>query len=257
MVASGVLSLEQAQRAIDLDTITLLLGMMILVANLRLSGFFRVVTAWSVQRARHPLLLLAGVVLVSGLLSAFLVNDTICLVLTSLVLAIVLRLRRNPGPYLLAIAMASNAGSTATITGNPQNMIIGTVSGIGYGRFVAELAPIGAIGLALTALLITLLWPHEFWTRERLFAESPPGHPHRFMMVKTLLVAAARPPAIAKTGAPPSKIAAGRHRGGVNQLPCQLAGDCAAGRDSDRQHSAFCLNAGLSAPDRWPRCRRQ
>ena len=142
MVATGVLTMDEAQHAIDLDTITLLLGMMILVANLRLSGFFRVVTAWAVTRARHPVLLLAIIVLISGLLSAFLVNDTICLVLTPLVLDVVRRLRRDPVPYLLAIAMASNAGSTATITGNPQNMIIGTISGIGYGHFVAALAPV-------------------------------------------------------------------------------------------------------------------
>ena len=128
--------------------------MMIVVANLRLSGFFRLVTGWAVARARHPALLLVAVVLVSGLLSAFLVNDTICLVLTPLVLDLVLRLKRNPVPYLLGIAMASNVGSTATITGNPQNMIIGTLSGISYGAFAAALAPVAAIGLVLTVLVI-------------------------------------------------------------------------------------------------------
>ena len=206
MVAVGVLSLEQAQQAIDLDTITLLLGMMILVANLRLSGFFRVVTAWSVRRVRHPVLLLAAIVLVSGLLSAFLVNDAICIVLTPLVLELVQRLRRDPVPYLLAVAMASNAGSTATITGNPQNMIIGTMSGIGYARFIAALAPVAAIGLALTILLLVLLWPREFWTRDRLFAAPPPMRPHRFMLVKTLLVAAALVAAFF-AGVPPAKAA--------------------------------------------------
>ena len=92
-----MLSLKQAEAAIDLNTITLLLGMMIVVANLRLSGFFRLVTGWAVARARHPALLLVAVVLVSGLLSAFLVNDTICLVLTPLVLEMVLRLQAQPG----------------------------------------------------------------------------------------------------------------------------------------------------------------
>ena len=206
MVATGVLTLDEAQRAIDLDTITLLLGMMILVANLRLSGFFRAVTAWAVTRARHPVLLLAIIVLVSGLLSAFLVNDTICLVLTPLVLDVVRRLRRDPVPYLLAIAMASNAGSTATITGNPQNMIIGTISGIGYGHFVAALAPVAAIGLVLTVLLIAALWPREFWTRERLFADPPPVRPHRFMAGKTLVVAAGLVAAFF-AGVPPPKAA--------------------------------------------------
>ena len=81
----GVLSLDEAYRAIDFDTIALLLGMMIVVANLRLSGFFRLVTDWVVTGARHPLLLLAAVIADSGCFSAFLVNDTICLVLTPLV----------------------------------------------------------------------------------------------------------------------------------------------------------------------------
>jgi Citrate transporter len=122
MVGLGVLSLQEAYHAIDFDTITLLLGMMIVVANLRLSGFFRLVNGWVVRRARHPLVLLAAVVLVAGSFSAFFVNDTICLVMTPLVLEVVTRFRRDPVPYLLAIAMASNVGSTATITGNPQNM---------------------------------------------------------------------------------------------------------------------------------------
>jgi di/tricarboxylate transporter len=121
MVGLGVVSLDQAYRAIDFDAITLLLGMMIVVANLRLSGFFRLVSNWAVMRARHPFVLLVAIVLVAGAFSAFLVNDTVCLVMTPLVLELLRRLKRDPVPYLLAIPMASNIGSTATITGNPQN----------------------------------------------------------------------------------------------------------------------------------------
>ncbi len=144
MVGFGVLDLQEAYAAIDMRTITLLLGVMIVVANLRLSGFFRLATAFVVTRARHPLALLAAIVAVAGVLSAFLVNDTICLVMTPLVLELVTRLKRNPVPYLLAVAMASNAGSVATITGNPQNMIIGALSRIPYVDFVAALAPVAA-----------------------------------------------------------------------------------------------------------------
>ena len=132
-----MLPLDRALRAIDFDTIALLLGMMIVVGNLRLSGFFRLVTNWVVTRARHPLLLLAAVIVTSGFFSAFLVNDTICLALTPLVLDLVVRLRRDPVPYLLAVAMASNVGSVATITGNPQNIMIGSFSRIPYGAFAA------------------------------------------------------------------------------------------------------------------------
>src|SRR5262249_52441182 len=153
----------------------LLLGMMIVVANLRVSGFFRLVTGWVVPRARHPLLLLSAIVLVSGVLSAFLVNDTICLVMTPLVLELVLRLNRNPVPYLLAIALAPNAGSPATITGNPQNMIIGSLSHLPYDHFAAALAPVSAVGLVLTVLLLALTYRQEFWTGARLQAVAPPA----------------------------------------------------------------------------------
>src|SRR5207253_3997158 len=110
------------------------------------------------------------VVLVSGVFSAFLVNDTICLVLTPIVLALVRMLRRDPVPYLLAIAMSSNIGSAATITGNPQNMMIGSVSGIPYGSFLAALAPVALAGLAAAFALIALAHRREFFAGGRLAA---------------------------------------------------------------------------------------
>jgi Na+/H+ antiporter NhaD/arsenite permease-like protein len=191
IVAVGVLPLEEAPKAIDFDTIILLLGVMIVVANLRLSGFFRLVNGWVVTRARYPVVLLAAVVLVSGVPSAFLVNDTICLVLTPLVLELVTQLRRNPVPYLLAVAMASNVGSTATITGNPQNMIIGSLSHIPYGTFAAALSPIAGIGLILTVALIVLGYRSEFWTRQRLHGEPQPAHANRPIIIKSVVVALA------------------------------------------------------------------
>jgi Na+/H+ antiporter NhaD/arsenite permease-like protein len=197
MVACGALSLGEAYRAIDLGTLTLLLGMMIVVANLRLSGFFETVSAWAATRAHYPLLLLTAVVLVSGFFSAFLVNDTVCLVLTPLVCDLTARLKRQPVPYLLAVAMASNVGSVATITGNPQNIIIGSLSHIPYVQFAAALAPVAGIGLLLTVALLALMFPGEFWTLAPLGAETPPQREparyeaHRPLMVKSVLVALA------------------------------------------------------------------
>lgn len=188
MVACGVLTLEQAYKAIDFDTITLLLGMMIVVANLRLSGFFSVVNGWVVTRARHPLLLLAAVTLVSGVFSAFLVNDTICLVLTPLVFELVRHLKRNPVPYLLAVAMASNVGSTATITGNPQNIIIGSLSHIPYGAFARALSPVAGIGLVITVVLLALFFRKEFWMRESLPTEALVITYNGPMVIKSVLV---------------------------------------------------------------------
>ena len=178
MVACGAISLGDAYQAIDFDTITLLLGMMIVVANLRLSGFFRLINSWAVTRAHHPIILLGAVVLVTGVLSACLVNDAICLVMAPLIIELTWALKRNPVPYLIGIALASNVGSTATITGNPQNMIIGTLSHIPYGSFAAALAPVAAIGLVLTIVLVALLNPREYWTRERLGEPTLASHYH-------------------------------------------------------------------------------
>ena len=208
MIWSGVLSLEEAFQSIDLETIVLLLGMMIVVANLRLSGVFEVVNEWVIARARHPLALLFGVVLVSGTLSAFLVNDTICLVMTLPVLDIAKRFERDPTPYLLAIPMASNAGSVATITGNPQNMIIGSIAHIPYGTFAAALFPIAAVALVLTTLLIALLNPAEFLTRERLVpaARQLPLLYHRGLALKSVAVTVAMV-ALFFAGEPVAKVA--------------------------------------------------
>ena len=206
MVAAGALPLEDAPKAIDFDTIILLLGVMIVVANLRLSGFFRLVSGWVVTRARHPIVLLAAVTLVSGVLSAFLVNDTICLVLTPLVLNVVTQLRRNPAPYLLAIAMASNIGSTATITGNPQNMIIGSLSHIPYGVFAAALSPIAAIGLLLTIMLIAIFYRSEFGARDWLRTEPQPAHLSWPVMIKSVVVSLAMVGGFF-AGLPPAEVA--------------------------------------------------
>ncbi len=206
MVAAGVMTLEEAYRAVDFDTIVLLLGMMIVIANLRLSGFFALVSNWVASHAHHPLTLLAAIVLVSGVLSAFLVNDTICLMLTPLVLELVVALRRNPLPYLLAIAMASNIGSTATITGNPQNIMIGSFSAIPYGSFLAALAPVALAGLAVTLLLIALAFRREFWGRQRLAAAPRAIRVNPPLLRKAVAVTAAMVVAFFLV-APPAKVA--------------------------------------------------
>jgi Na+/H+ antiporter NhaD/arsenite permease-like protein len=187
MVASGALPLEDAYKAVDLDTITLLLGMMIVVASLRLSGFFAVTTAWVRAHAGRPLILLGAIVATSGILSAFLVNDAICLVLAPLVLELTLALGRKPVPYLLAVAMASNVGSTATITGNPQNILIGSFSHIPYTRFALTLGPVALAGLIITVALIALFHRAEFASASQLEAPRPKVDANRALMIRALL----------------------------------------------------------------------
>lgn len=206
VIGLDILTPEEAYRAIDFDTIALLLGMMIVVANLRVSGFFRIVAAFIAEHTHRPIALLGAVVLSSGVLSAFLVNDTICLLMTPLVLDITLRLKRNPIPYLLAIAMASNVGSVATITGNPQNMIVGGLSGISFWRFSTALAPVAMIGLAVVYLLIASSFRREFLTPERLPIVTIPLRVHRPLMVKTLFILTAMI-ALFFLGQPVAKVA--------------------------------------------------
>ena len=206
MVASGTLTLGEAYRAVDPATITLLLGMMIVVANLRFSGFFGLSAALIARHARHPVLLLLGIIAVSGMLSAFLVNDTVCLMLTPLVAEAALALRRNPVPYLLAVAMASNIGSVATITGNPQNIIIGSLSHIPYGAFAAALSPTAAAGLAVLAVLLVLSFRTEFLTRERLPAATLRVRVNRALLARALVATVAMI-AFFFVGQPPAKVA--------------------------------------------------
>jgi Na+/H+ antiporter NhaD/arsenite permease-like protein len=205
MVAVGALSLDEALRSIDFATIALLLGMMIVVGNLRLSGFFRLV-AERAARARRPLVLLAVVILTAGLFSAFLVNDAVCLALTPLVLDLAVRLRRDPAPYLLAVATAANIGGAATITGNPQNIMIGSFSHIPYALFAAQLAPVAAVGLVLAFVLIAVGHPAEFRTRDRLAAAPARLHIHRPLAVKSVLVVVAMMAGFF-SGQPPAKLA--------------------------------------------------
>jgi Na+/H+ antiporter NhaD/arsenite permease-like protein len=207
MLAVGAVSLDDVSRVIDFETLGLLLGMMIVVGNLRLSGFFRLVTGWTVARARHPLALLAAVTLTSGVFSAFLLNDAICLVMTPLVADVARRLDRDPVPYLLAVAMAANIGSVATITGNPQNILIGGFSHIPYGTFAAALAPIAAVGLLLTIALIALGHRSEFRERTtlRLVSQRPP-HMHAPLALKSAAVVVVMMVAFF-AGQPPAKVA--------------------------------------------------
>ena len=188
MVGAGVLSPQEAYQAIDLDTLTLLLGMMIVVAHLRLSGFFRLVSSWAVTHAHSPLVLLWAVMLTTGVLSAFLVNDAVCLVMAPLVVDVTQRLKRNPVPYLLAAAMGSNVGSVATITGNPQNMIIGAIAQVPYLTFAFALAPVALAGLLVTGLLIAALSWGEFQDASRLGAVSATARVHKPQMLKAVLV---------------------------------------------------------------------
>ncbi len=153
MVALRIVPASEALRFIDFSTLVLLFSMMLVVACLHLSGFFDWVTEQIVSHI-EPHHLLPTVIFITGLLSAFFVNDIICLVMVPFALLATRRMGLKPLPYLLAVATSANIGSVATITGNPQNMLIGSFSGLSYRSFLLHLGPVAFIGLCLNWLII-------------------------------------------------------------------------------------------------------
>ena len=191
MLACGVLSMRDAAKAVDYETIVLLFGMMVVVAHLRMAGFFGLATERIAARFAGPFKLLAVIIVLSGILSAFLVNDVVCVAFTPLVLHLCQRLKRPPIPYLVGLATASNIGSVATITGNPQNIIIGSLSHISYLRFAARLAPVALFGLALNFIVVAWVY------RKKLgdVGQAPPASEeraqprvHKSLLIKSVAV---------------------------------------------------------------------
>ena len=191
MVVTGTISFDDAVRAVDFRTLVLLFGMMVLIAHLRLAGGFAALVRIVGRHAVHPIALLAGIVFTAGALSALFVNDTICLVLTPILIDIADARRHRPMPYLLALATATNIGSVATITGNPQNMLIGTVSGVSFRAFAAALSPVAAVGLVIDVIVIWVVFRHELQTlsTDEIAHDNVP--PHGPVLIKAIVVAGA------------------------------------------------------------------
>ena len=161
MVLTGVLPWNDAVLAVDAHTLVLLFGMMIVAAYLRLSGFFSLVMLWAIRRARTPRSLLVAVIAASGVLSALFVNDVVCLVLAPLVIGMTRRLALPPVPYLVALATAANVGSVATLTGNPQNMLVGSFSTLTYRGFLIRQGPIALIGLGCVFIVVWVVYRRQ------------------------------------------------------------------------------------------------
>jgi Na+/H+ antiporter NhaD/arsenite permease-like protein len=160
MVVLGIVTPEQAYtRAVDGNTIVLLLGMMIITEHLELAGFFNWSAGFAFRVARSPRSLLVWLAWTAGILSALFVNDTVCLLMTPLIVQILRQTQLPRFPYLMALATASNIGSVMTLVGNPQNMIIGSLAakdGLDYLTFAMYMIPVGIVCLAVH--VVFLLW---------------------------------------------------------------------------------------------------
>ena len=168
VIIFGAISFDEAVSAIDYNTIGLLLGMMIIIAVLEIDGFFTFIAEKTISLSGSRFQLLFIVVFVTGIASAFLVNDAVVLLFTPVVIKICRSGKLNPVPYLIAEIFASNIGSAMAITGNPQNILIGINSGIPYGRFLLHLLPISFIGMFVTVFLMRIIFKSEFSSKDKL-----------------------------------------------------------------------------------------
>ncbi len=188
VIALGVLHLKDAWDAIDATTIVFLFGMMIVNASLAYSGFFRLALMGLLSVTQSPFGLLVMLTFGSGILSAIFLNDTIALIITPLILNLSKTLRLNPIPYLLAMAGATNIGSVATLSGNPQNILIGSFSGIGYLEFARSLAPISLIGLLIQVAVLWVFYPDVRSTLPQERFTLPDNRIYKPLFVKTIVI---------------------------------------------------------------------
>jgi Na+/H+ antiporter NhaD/arsenite permease-like protein len=154
LVLIGAIKPEETYRAIDHNTILLLFATMGITASLERAGFFEWVAQTIIVWCKTPLDLLMATGLLSGILSTIMVNDTVCLFLTPIILSTCIKAKLPIGPYLIAIATSANIGSAATLVGNPQNMIIGSFSGLPFATFLLYAGPPAVIGLLINMLLL-------------------------------------------------------------------------------------------------------
>ncbi len=187
-VGTGVMSFDQAVQAVDYRTIVLLFSMMIITSYLNMSGFFQLAGNQFLNRLHSKNQLMFMVIVITGILSAFFINDIICLILTPIVIMITRQAKLNSTPYLLGVATASNIGSAATLIGNPQNILIGSLSHINFAWYMALAIPLTLLGLGLIYVMISWMYKVE------LSGQLPEVRPmigvvHGYLVKKGLVVA--------------------------------------------------------------------
>ena len=177
MVVVGGLPMDVALHAVDLHVLVLLFGVLVIAAYLVEARFFRLTAYLVLTRARSARSLVFGLTFVVGALSALLLNDTVCVLLTPLVVAVVVEAKLPALPYLLALASAANVGGVVSFSGNPQNMIVGAAAHgtIGFAQYLALTLPVGVACLAANAYVICWLFRRELPTGT--LAERTPPRP--------------------------------------------------------------------------------
>jgi Na+/H+ antiporter NhaD/arsenite permease-like protein len=190
MVITGVLTRAQALSAIDFSTLALLFGMMIVIHYANVSGLLEALANRLVRFGQTPKQLLWVVCIAAGVLSALFVNDTICLLMTPMLLSVTRRARLPGEPFLICLATSSNVGSAMTITGNPQNMLIGQSSHWSWTAFALHMVPVGIICLLINGLIVQTVYRKALSTSATINeGDATIGKPlNKKLATKTIIV---------------------------------------------------------------------
>ncbi len=189
MVVSGLLSQKQALAGIDFNTLALLIGMMIIVGITERSGLFQFVAVWGAQKVKaSPRGMLAVLILVTAVFSGFLDNVTTVLLIVPVTFQITKKLGIDAYPYLVAEIFASNIGGTATLIGDPPNILIGSALDLTFMDFVKVLSPIVAVVIAVLILAFDLVWKNKLTTTLRRRVAVMKMNPAASITDKRLLV---------------------------------------------------------------------
>jgi Na+/H+ antiporter NhaD/arsenite permease-like protein len=168
MILLGIINQKIAINGIDFNTLGLLVGMMVIVAITQRSGVFQYVAIWSAKKVNaHPWGILLMLSMVTALFSALLDNVTTVLLIVPVTLLITKELDINPYPFLFAEIFSSNIGGTATLIGDPPNIMIGSAVGLSFNDFIINLAPIIPIIMLVTVLAIYLIWGRDLYASKK------------------------------------------------------------------------------------------
>ena len=189
MVLLGVMNQEEAIKGIDFNTIALLAGMMMLVSISRRSGMFEFLAIWSAKKGRaQPWAMILILSVTTAILSAFLDNVTTVLLIAPVTLTITRELEVPPYPFLFSEVMASNIGGTATLIGDPPNIIIGSAANLSFNDFLVNLAPVIVIVLIAQMIAIYLIWGRRLTATPEARARVMANNPRAMIVDAKLLV---------------------------------------------------------------------
>lgn len=184
-----IIEQDNAIGFVDFTTIGVLVGMMIIVSITKRTGLFQYLAIKSAKIAKgEPLKLIIIFGIITGVLSAFLDNVTTILLMAPVTLVIARILKLNPVPFMMSEILCSNIGGTATLIGDPPNIMIGSEAGIGFGEFLVNLGPVVAVILVVTAYLIRFVYRKELVVEDKLKDEIMQMNEHTAIVDKPLLV---------------------------------------------------------------------